>query len=335
MAGLLLLVIGLTVGCGRQAVHEPPSASPKEEQLRDSAALLAAGDRAFQSNEYGEARALYEKAVTLAERERATATLVEALAQVARCYSVVGAHENGQPWLNRAASLAKESDPPGWARYRLVLGVYQRDAGDRDLATETFIDLYDYCRKHELHERAVNAAHMVAIAADLETQIIWARKGIEAAEAGGFTHWLGPLWNNLGWTYADLARYEDSLAALIKAREYHYLGGNDRAKLLADWSVGHAHRMVGELRIAREWITDVLERSQMRYDLDPNPDTAQWVGHAAQEFGEIALAEQNYGQARDMLRLAVSRLKEAGMHEWSPQEFQALVDKLEKLRRRK
>jgi len=295
--------------------------------------MLETGDQLFRSRSYDDARRVYEEAAKAAEEEGRRSTRIEALAQVARSYSITGDGEKGESWLNQAAALAQESEPLGWSRYRLVLGVYQREAGQREAATQTFIELYEYCLAHDLHERAVNAAHMVAIAADLETQVVWGKKGIAAAEAGGHEEWLGPLWNNLGWTYDDLGRYEDSLQALITAREYHYRGGSDHAKLVADWSVGHAHRVVGEAGIAHEWLTDVHLRATQRYERDRSPDTAEWVGHAARELAELAVAGGKTEEAYDLMREALSRLKEAGMRKWDPAGFETLETRVQELRK--
>ncbi len=332
--GMLLFLLLGCAGCGRQALRETaPAANPASAQ-EGASALLEQGDRTFQSREYDEARRLYELAAAEAEAAGRRSIQVEALAQVARCFSIQGQGERGESVLNRAAALARESEPLGWSRYRLVLGVYLRESGDRPRATETFMDLYEYCLGRGLHERAVNAAHMVATAADLETQLVWGRKGIAAAEAGGFQDWLGPLWNNLGWTYDDLGRYEEALHALIRARAYHYSGGDDHAKLVADWSVGHAHRMVGELPIAREWMTDVYVRAERRYAQEPTPSRAEWVGHAARELGEIEFAEGDVQRAADLVRTALTHLKEARMMEWDPEGFEALLERSRQLRAR-
>lgn len=329
---VLLLIAVAGPGCKRQGAPPRPPASPVPA-AKGSQAMLEAGDQLFRSRSYGEARRAYQEAAEAAEEEGHPSTRIEALAQVARTYSITGEGEKGEPWLNQAAALARESEPLGWSRYRLVLGVFQREAGRRELATQTFIELYEYCLAHELHERAVNAAHMVAIAADLETQVGWGKKGIAAAEAGGHDEWLGPLWNNLGWTYDDLGRYEESLQALITAREYHYRGESDHAKLVADWSVGHAHRMVGEPEIAREWLRDVHLRATRRYEGNRNAETAEWVGHAAKELAELNADEGKRDEAYQLMREALARLKEAGMPKWDPAGFDTLVAREKELRR--
>ena len=247
-------------GSGDETAGPPPSKSGQ---------LLEQGDALFRERNYGEAGETYELAAAAAETEGHTSNHVEALAQVARAYSIRNLGEEGKPWLERAAALASSDEPRGWSRYLLVKGVYQREEDNRESATATFENLYNYCLIHDLHRRAVNAAHMLAIAAEPEAQINWGLKGIRAAEAGGFDEWLGPLWNNLGWTYEDLGRNDESLDALIKAREYHWKGGSDHAKLVADWSVGHACRMVGELKQAATRMEATYQWAEQRYEENP------------------------------------------------------------------
>ena len=293
--------------------------------------LLSLGDATFRSREYDEARAIYLRAANAAEMEGDATTRVEALAQVARCYSIRHLGDQGRPHLEQAGALASPTDPLGWSRYQNVKGVYQREDGDREGATVTFTALYDYCLEKALHERAINAAHMVAIAADAETQVAWGLKGIAAAEAGGFEGWLAVLWNNLGWTYDELARYPEALAALETAREYHWKTGDDVAKLIADWSVGHAHRMVGDLQTAGAWMEKTLKWAEARYAAEPGAETAEWVGFSLKEMGEIALLERGANSGRYLLSQALEKLREAQMDQWDAAGFSELSARIEAL----
>lgn len=294
--------------------------------------LLKHADRTFRAREYDAARDFYLRAARVAEEQDDVTTRVEALAQVARCYSILGQEGEGRPYLERAGTLASGSDPLAWSRYQNVKGIYEREAGDSTAATATFIALYEYCVQQALHERAINAAHMVAIAADPETQITWALKGIAAAEAGGQENWLAVLWNNLGWTYDGLGRYPEALEALQTAREYHWKTGDDVAKLIADWSVGHAHRKVGDLQAARAWMEKTLAWAEERYTKDPGPGTAEWVGFSLKELGEIALVERGADSGRYLLKQALEKLREAQMEQWDAEgfgELQARIAALE------
>jgi tetratricopeptide (TPR) repeat protein len=324
---LICICVGFWVlfpSCGPAQKQE----TSKGEEMMTSSELLAKGDTLFDSRNYAEATETYLQAVTAAEKKGEGVTLVEALSQVARGYLAQGKKDQGRPWLEKARAIASDRDPEAWSRYLGVRGRFEWKDDELKVATATFRDMYDYCLRHKLHERAVDAAHMVAITAGHDEQIVWARKGIEAAEVGKLEGWLGPLWNNLGWTYDEMGQFKESLEALTKAREYHYKVGDEHAKLVADWSVGHAYRKLGEIDSALKWLGPVLEWAEKRYAADRNPDTAEWVGHSCRELGEIAVLQGKLGEGLKYLERARDELTVAKMPEWDPDAFKKLTDQI-------
>jgi predicted enzyme related to lactoylglutathione lyase len=299
----------------------------KAEQRTAAGQLLARGDEAFQAGEYAEATQIYKRAVEAARQEGQEEVLAEALSQVARGHLIQGEKGEGRSWLKRAEAVVSPEMPLGWSRYLGVRGRFEWKNDLLELATKTFTNMYDYCLQHELHDRAVDAAHMVAITAPHEEQIVWAKKGIEAAEAGDLQGWLGPLWNNLGWTYEEMGRYQESLDALLKAREYHWKSGSEMNKLIADWSVGYAYRKLERPDEAESWLRPVLAWAERLYAADPSPDAAEWVGFSCQELGELAIAREDLKDGHQYLRRAQESLAEAKMPEWDPDGYQLLVDR--------
>jgi len=99
---------------------------------------LLEGDALFGRRNYAEALERYRRAADLAAG-------VEALAQVARCYSALGKLEEGRPWLERAEKLASADEPQGWSRLLGVRGIFLREAGDKAGAKAAFESMYSYC----------------------------------------------------------------------------------------------------------------------------------------------------------------------------------------------
>jgi len=250
-------------------------------------ALLVEADALFSAREYAAATEAYQRVSAAAEAEGDGTTRTEALAMVARGYSIQHELELGRPWLERAAALATPEAPLGWSRYLSVRGIFERESGERAVATRTFEELYAYCMAADLPERAIDAAHHVAIAAEPEQQIVWAKRGIAAAEAAHSERWLAVLWNNLGVTYESLDRPADVHDAYIRAREYHYRTGTETNKLIADWPVGRAYRLAGQLDEASSWNSEALGWAERRYKADPSPANAEWLGYVLQERGEL------------------------------------------------
>jgi predicted enzyme related to lactoylglutathione lyase len=309
-------------------------AQAQESQVAEQTSaerLLTHGDEAFQDRDYVQAGELYKLAVRAAEEEGHQRVLVEALAQVARSHLKLNEKEEGRSWLERAGKAASPESPLGWSRFLGVRGRFEWKDEQLEEATATFREMYDYCLKHELHSRAVDAAHMVAITAPHEEQIVWGKKGIEAAEEGNLESWLGPLWNNLGWTYEEMGRYEESLEALLKAREYHWKLGSEMNKLIADWSVGHLYRKLERGKQAEAWMRSVLAWSERMYALEPDANAAEWIGHSCRELGELAIAANRQQEALKYLRRAKEKLAEAGMTEWDPEDYQKLSEQIEEV----
>lgn len=328
---LLFSVICLISSC---------SPNSKDVGMSKSAELLQKGDDLFNDRKTEEALEIYVEAADAASNEKNNSNLVEAYSQVARCYLSTKRKDEGREWLARAAEVATDQETEGWSRYLGVRGRYEwQDAAEEakavspeaPKAADTFKEMYQFCMANDLFSRGVDAANMMTITGEMEERLEWGVRGIEAAEKGNLESWLAPLWNNLGWNYDDLGRYEESLEALKKAREYHYKKENELAKLIADWSVGHAYRMVGQLDSASTWMNDVHDWAVKRYDQDSKPESAEWVGFSHRELGDIALAQGNPKMALDHLKKAKKHLTEAGMQEWDAKGFEELNEKIDTL----
>lgn len=296
------------------------------------AALLQQGDALFQQRKYAEAQTLYQQAVEAARAAKNSEVLAESLAQAARCCLIQEQKEAGRPWLEQARAAAGEDRPLGWSRYLGVRGRFEWKDGKLAEATATFTAMYDYCRAHKLHDRAVDAAHMVALTAPPDQQIVWAHKGIEAATEAGQDGWLGPLWNNLGATLEDLGKFPESLAAYEQARHYHWKVGDEQAKLIADWAVGHAHRLNGNLDRATQWLRPVLAWAERRHAESPDPERGEWIGLSCRELGEIAVARQRPADALPLIERAEEFLRAAKMPEWDAAGFGKITARLAELK---
>jgi tetratricopeptide (TPR) repeat protein len=324
---LLLMTIGSPLIAG-----EKPSETER---------LLKEADNTFNSRDYAGATELYRALVEKAEEEGDKAVLVQALAMTARGYLIRGMNDEGRPWIERAGELASPDDPPGWSRYLGVRGRFEWQDGDKPKATLTFREMYGYCLEHELYRRAIDAAHMVAITGTTDEQIEWARKGIAAAEQGGEEGWLGPLWNNLGVTYWDLAAEAEGDEALehdrqaldcyLKARHYHWKVGGEVSKLAADWAVGSAYRRIGEGEKAGAWLRPVLARAERRFELDPSPENGEWVGWACFDLGLLAADAGESERALELLNRAKNLLEHVGIQDWDPKSWKLLNQRIEDL----
>ena len=292
--------------------------------------LFERGSALVEARRYAEARLEFERAAELARASGDLEIEVESLAQVARMHSLARQPAEGLAWLERAEALAAPERPRGFARARLVRGVYEREAGRREAATAIFAELYEYCMARGLPERAIDAAHMAAIAGSPAEQIEWARRGIAAAEAAGDAGWLAVLWNNLGATCEDMADFDGALAAYENARRYHAQGGDAHALAVADWAVGRALRRGGRPAEARAPIEAALAAFEARR---AEPGELEWIGYACWELGLIELDLGRAAEGRAALERAGAALGEAGLASAWPEGWAELERDLARARR--
>lgn len=287
--------------------------------------LLDKADSLFDNHQYDESRPIYTQAMEQAVKNNQVSELTEAYSMIARTYMIQDKKEEGRPWLEKARKTASPKNPLGWSRYLGVRGRLEWQDKQLEKATATFKEMYDYCGQHKLYERAIDAAHMVAITGTPEMQIEWGKKGIKEAETGNVTKWLGPLWNNLGATYEDMGKYKEALEAYLKARDYHYRYGDEKNKLVADWAVGHAYRLNGDIAQAEHWLSPVLTWCQRIGE-------TEFEGMTDREFGEIALSESNPDSALSYFSKAEEKLRQAGMPDWDSAGFAKLQNQIAELK---
>jgi tetratricopeptide (TPR) repeat protein len=172
------------------------------------------GDRLRPTWDFDDLDGSQERFRALLEGEQTDAGRSEILTQLARIEGLRDRFDAGDALLDEAETLAG-STPVVRARIDLERGRLRRSAGDGEAALPLFVAAFERAREIPDEFLAVDAAHMVAIAApDFETRLAWSYRGIELARASSdpeVTYWLGSLFNNVGWDYFDAGDYETAL----------------------------------------------------------------------------------------------------------------------------
>lgn len=157
------------------------------------------------------------------DRETTDAGRAEVLTQLARIEGLQDRFDAGDKLVDEAVALAG-NDNAARARIDLERGRLRRSGGDPDAARPLFSSAFDIAQDAGQTFIAADAAHMAALVAGGRDGFIeWTRRGIEIAEGDdGARHWLGPLYNNLGWEFYDAGDYPEALDAFqrqVTARE--------------------------------------------------------------------------------------------------------------------
>jgi tetratricopeptide (TPR) repeat protein len=172
------------------------------------------------------------------EQETTDAGRAEVLTQLARVEGLRGRFEQCDALLDEAEALGGAE-----ARVLLERGRCERSSGRRGAGLAQFEQAFALARGSGDDVIAVDAAHMVAIVGDTES---WTARGVEIASSSddpGVRYWLGPLYNNVGWS-----RYgAGAMAGALEAFELA-LASRERddprpyAREVARYAVGKALR---------------------------------------------------------------------------------------------
>jgi tetratricopeptide (TPR) repeat protein len=172
------------------------------------------GDRLRPTWDFDDLAGSEQRFRALLEEEQTDAGRAEILTQLARVEGLRNHFAEGDALLDEADALAG-STPVVRARIDLERGRLRRSSGDPEAALPLFEGGFETALAIPHEFLALDAAHMVAIAApDFETRLAWTNRGIELARASSdpeVTSWLGSLFNNVGWDYFDAGDYETAL----------------------------------------------------------------------------------------------------------------------------
>lgn len=243
----------------------------------------------------------------------------ELLSQIARAQGLQGHFAEGHATLDEAEAML--ADTGSVARIRCLL---ERGRLFRSARVEPKKALLLFRRAwiqgiaagHE--EYAVDAAHMLGIAEpEPETRLSWNLKALEVAEESPRARrWLGSLYNNIGWTYAEDGQYEEALAIFEKGVTFREEQGAPGPLRIARWAVAKMHRLLGRaeeaLALQEALLTEAEEAGA--------PD-----GFIHEELGESLLALGREDEARSHFARAFDLLSQmAWLAEGEPERLKRL-----------
>ena len=283
---------------------------------------IVQGDKYFDTRALVEAAQSYQDAFDLATDD--TSTQIEALSQLSRCRLTQNDFEGAKSWIAKAEAVASDKYPAGWSRYLGVKGRLEWREGRNDSATVVFKQMYDYAKKHDIPERYLDAARMIAITGTPAEQIEWGTLGVKEAEATGHLDMLPSMCNNLASTYADQNNYEKAHELYVKAREYHWRFSGETGKLYADYQVGWILTKLKRYDEAMTWLRPSLAWAERLGNEDVQ-------GQACFDMGEILAAKGDKRGAVDMFKRSLSHYKNEGYMQSAPEIIAKVEKRIEEL----
>ncbi len=209
---------------------------------------------------------------------------VEVMTQVARSQGLQQKFDDAHTTLDEAQGLVRAD--LGRARLRLLLerGRVSRSSGQPDEARPLFEEAWRLGREIGEENLAIDAAHMVALVVPPAEATRWSEEGMRAAESATdpkAKRWLGPFYNNLGWTYHDQGDFARALELFEKSVAFRQSQGSQPEIWIARWSVARAYRSLGR----HEEALEAQEALRSEREAAGHPD-----GYVFEELGECLLA---------------------------------------------
>jgi tetratricopeptide (TPR) repeat protein len=177
-------------------------------------------------------------------------------------------------------------------RYLLERGRALNSSGSPERAVPLFAQALELADCNDDSFYAVDAAHMLGIAAPPWERLDWNLRALamtEKATDPRTRRWLAPLYNNIGYTYQERGDFATALDYYRKAVPAYEARGDASAVRVAHWMVARAQRSLGEL--------DDAERTQRRL-LAEYERIGEADGYVYEELAEIALARGDAAAAK-------------------------------------
>ena len=269
--------------------------------------------------------AKFRELLPAAEKGKDKAYYIELLTQLARTQSLQRKFTEAHEILDKAMKLITAEHIVPRIRFMLERGRTYNSSKEYEKARELFHAAYTQAEKYGEDNLAIDAVHMLGIVDKGEDSLKWNNLAIEMAErtkdekARG---WLGPLYNNTGWTYHDMGEYDRALSLFERNVSWHTERKSGMQLYIAKWSVARCLRSLGRVEEALEM--------QMGFRSAEHEKMACEDGYNNQEIGECLLALGRVDESKPYFRNAYEMLsKDAWVAENDKQMLEELKTKSE------
>jgi tetratricopeptide (TPR) repeat protein len=252
---------------------------------------------------------------------------LQLLTQIARSQGLQGKFDLAHATLDGVETHLREGGlPVARVRYLLERGRVFNSSGKPDRALPLFFEAFDLGKRIPHWRLAIDAAHMVAIAAPTPAeQVEWGRRGValvlDHLDQRG---WLFALYNNLGEAYLKQGRYDDALACFRNHVALNVERGQE-PDLFATKDIARCLRLLGDADEALVTIAPIHAKLE---------SSGQRDGWISEEYAECLLATGSKPDAIPHFEAALELLAKAS---WvvanEPARLDHLKNRISQLRR--
>lgn len=273
-------------------------AQPEPEPLPDFDAL-------WDYNKPDSAETKFRELVPQAQASGNTGYYAELLTQIARTQGLQSKFDKAHKTLDEVEKMLDDDMVRPRVRYLLERGRVYNSSGSPDEAKPFFIEAYERTVDKGEDYYAIDAVHMLQIVEPPDKQLDWALKAIDMTEKTADQRakkWLGPLYNNTGWTYFDIEKYEDALTWFQKSLTWRQGQNDEQGTRIAQWTIARTYRALGRTE----------EALKMQKALETEIDTRGLPsdGYVYEEIAECFLELDRAAEAKRYFGLAYGLLSE-------------------------
>jgi len=231
-----------------------------------------------------------------------SAARLELLTQVARAQGLQRNFDAAQGTLDEVQRALSGAPERVTVRYLLERGRVYNSSQQPVKAVPLFREALERARPAGEDFLAVDAAHMLGIAAPAEERLQWDLEAVAMTEGSSdprARRWLASLYNNIGWVYHDRGDYSTALAYFEKALPAWEARGGARNVILARWAIARAYRSLGRydeaLAMQRQLAAECAALNA------PDGYVYEELGELLLAMGDAAAARPNFAHAYELL----------------------------------
>ena len=216
----------------------------------------------------------------------------ELLTQIARTQGLQQKFDEAHATLDRVDASLKPDMKTAKVRSLLERGRVFNSSGKAKESIPTFKEALRVAQESGLENYAIDAVHMLGIAEKGQESLNWNLEAIRLAEAAKdpkARRWLGPLYNNTGWTYFDMGQYAEALKLFERDIEFRRQSATNVEVGIARWSAAKMLRHLGRVDESLKLQMELLE--------DPDRKNNDSEGYTREEIGECLLLLKRSGEA--------------------------------------
>jgi tetratricopeptide (TPR) repeat protein len=272
-----LLIIGYSMIC---------SCAPEEEALPDF-------DKLWDYSKPAETEKKFREILPVARESGDESYYAELLTQIARTLGLQRKFAEAHKTLDSVETMISDEMVVPKIRYLLERGRVYNSSGESEKAKPLFEKAVTIALEKKEDFFAIDAIHMMQIVEPPEKQLEWAERAIELAEKSTDKRaqkWLGPLYNNTGWSYFDLKQFEKAMEYFQKSLEWRKGQKDEEGIRIAKWCVARTYRAIGKIDEALA-MQQALEKEIEEKGADPD-------GYVFEELGELLLIKGDKNAAK-------------------------------------